>query len=209
MNRSPETGLEDFLTELALVSDVDEVEEKEQAIVFMTLHSAKGLEYPVVFLSGMDEGIFPHSRSLLDDEQLEEERRLCYVGITRARKKLYLTRAWQRTIYGNKSYYMASRFLNEIPPEYITEISSDMGNNTTSGSQKFATDKEHGTSFHRNNVPSGNVGLGPGDRVKHTKWGEGTVIDIDGIDEEMQISINFPSVGEKHLILKYAPIIKI
>ena len=204
--RSPEAGLEDFLTELALVSDVDDMEEEEQAVVLMTLHSAKGLEFPLVFLTGMDEGIFPHSRSLLDDNQLEEERRLCYVGITRARKKLYMTRAWQRSLYGNTSYYMGSRFLNEIPPEFIIETSYGINNNVNSTSLESEVFKNEGIPF-QNNQPIGLIS--PGDRVRHSKWGEGTVIDIDGIDEEAQISISFPSVGEKHLILKYAPIVKI
>ncbi len=204
--RSPGGGLEDFLAELALVSDVDDMEEEEQAVVLMTLHSAKGLEFPIVFLSGMDEGIFPHSRSLLDDNQLEEERRLCYVGITRARKKLYMTRAWQRSIYGNTSYYMASRFLNEIPPEYIVETSYGVYNNVETTKHEPEGPKNEEKPFP-DNKPIGPICLG--DRVRHSKWGEGTVTYIDGIDEDAQISINFPSVGEKHLILKYAPIVKI
>lgn len=205
--RSSDLGLEDFLTELALVSDVDDMQEMEQAVVLMTLHSAKGLEFPIVFLSGMDEGIFPHSRSLLDDNQLEEERRLCYVGITRARKKLYLTRAWQRSLYGNTSYYMSSRFLNEISPEYLIESSGDTKNNINTRSSETKVLKDNTESPPENNEQIGPIR--PGDHIKHSKWGEGIVIDIDGIDEDAQISINFPSVGEKHLILKYAPIVKI
>lgn len=149
--------LEDFLTELALVSDVDDMEEEEQAVVLMTLHSAKGLEFPIVFLAGMDEGIFPHSRSLLDDNQLEEERRLCYVGITRARKKLYMTRAWQRSIYGNTSYYMASRFLNEIPPEYIVETSYGVNNNAETTRHEPEGLKNEGMPF-QDNQPIGPIG---------------------------------------------------
>ncbi|MDD4569335.1 MAG: DNA helicase PcrA [Tepidanaerobacteraceae bacterium] len=206
--RSPGGGLEDFLAELALVSDVDNMEEKEQAVVLMTLHSAKGLEFPIVFLSGMDEGIFPHSRSLLDDNQLEEERRLCYVGITRARKKLYMTRAWRRSIYGNKAYYSASRFLDEISPEYIIESSYDTGNNVDTVELQTQVPKTEVINSKDYDSFS-SCSIRPGDRVRHSKWGEGTVTDMDGIDEEAQISINFPLVGEKHLILKYAPIIKI
>lgn len=205
--RSSGLGLEDFLTELALVSDVDDMQEMEQAVVLMTLHSAKGLEFPIVFLSGMDEGIFPHSRSLLDDNQLEEERRLCYVGITRARKKLYLTRAWQRSLYGNTSYYMSSRFLNEISPEYLIESSGDTKNNINTRSSETKVLKDNTVYPPKNNEHIGSIR--PGDHIKHSKWGEGIVTDIDGIDEDAQISINFPSVGEKHLILKYAPIVKI
>lgn len=204
--RTSEARLEDFLTELALLSDVDDVEEKEQSIVLMTFHSAKGLEFPVVFLAGMDEGIFPHSRSLLDNEQIEEERRLCYVGITRAKRELYMTRAWQRSIYGNTSYYMASRFLNEIPPDYIAETSYGTFNNVTPSKQATESLQSQGRSFMDSQSFSS---ISPGDKVKHSKWGEGIVTGVDGIDEDAQISIIFPSVGEKHLMLKYAPIIKI
>jgi len=204
--KMPEATLEDFLTELALVSDVDNLEENSDAVVLMTLHSAKGLEFPIVFLAGMDEGIFPHSRSLLDESQLEEERRLCYVGITRAQNKLYMTRAWQRNLYGNTSYYTASRFLNEISEEYIIETSYGITDNTDSTRSEPEAFKNKEMSFQRNQ----SIGsICPGDRVRHSKWGEGIVLDIDGIDEDAQISISFPSVGEKHLILKYAPIVKI
>jgi len=196
--KMPNGTLEDFLAELALVSDVDNLDENSNAIVLMTLHNAKGLEFPVVFMAGMDEGIFPHSLSLFDENQLEEERRLCYVGITRAQKKLYMTRAWRRNLYGNISYYMASRFLNEISQEYVIETSYGIANNTAS--------KESETeAFKRPIITS----IAPGDRVRHIKWGEGIVLDVDGIDEDAQVSINFTSVGKKHLILKYAPIVKI
>jgi len=200
--RSPDVGLEDFLSELALVADIDDVEEEEQAIILMTLHSAKGLEYPVVFLAGLDEGIFPHSRSMLDDDQLEEERRLCYVGMTRAREKLYLTRAWQRSIYGNTSYYTASRFLDEIPQELLEEVSFNEKKEQprrSSYCDDFAP--SYSASYSRT--------LTPGDRVSHSKWGEGIVVDIDGMDEDAEVSISFPEIGVKHLILKYAPIVKL
>lgn len=195
--KNPEGTLEDFLTELALVSDVDNLDENSDAVVLMTLHSAKGLEFPVVFLAGMDEGIFPHSRSLFDSEQLEEERRLCYVGITRAQQKLYMTRAWQRSLYGNTSYYTASRFLNEISEEYIMESSYGIA------------DKPYSAKPESEAISGSKSSISPGDRVRHAKWGEGIVLDIEGIDEDAQITINFPSVGEKHLILKYAPIVKL
>jgi len=198
--KMPHGTLEDFLAELALVSDVDDLENNSNAVVLMTLHNAKGLEFPVVFMAGMDEGIFPHSLSLLDENQLEEERRLCYVGMTRAQKKLYMTRAWQRSLYGNTSYYMASRFLNEISQEYIIETSYGIVENPDSSKQKREIP---------NQAPESMAFLEPGDRVRHLKWGEGIVLKVDGIDEEAQITINFLSVGEKHLMLKYAPIVKI
>ena len=195
--KMPDGTLEDFLTELALVSDVDDLDEDSDAVVLMTLHNAKGLEFPIVFMAGMDEGIFPHSRSLLDEDQLEEERRLCYVGMTRAKKKLYMTRAWQRSLYGNTSYYAASRFLNEISDEYIIETSYGIADNAAVCRSEPEVSKKSVAN------------ISPGDRVRHLKWGEGIVLDIEGIDEDAQISINFPSVGEKCLILKYAPIVKI
>ncbi|HHW03236.1 MAG TPA: DNA helicase PcrA [Thermoanaerobacterales bacterium] len=216
--RVPEGGLEDFLAETALLSDVDELSDKEQAVVLMTLHSAKGLEFPAVFLAGMDEGIFPHSRSMLDDDELEEERRLCYVGITRAKKLLYITRAWRRNLYGNTSFYSPSRFIDEIPPELLEEMTPGVQGNEL----KAAASEDRGDSRFVSGTGASNMaaarsssragssgGLKPGDRVKHSKWGEGTVVDIDGMDEDAEVSINFPSVGLKHLILKYAPIIKI
>ncbi|MFY9218577.1 MAG: DNA helicase PcrA [Tepidanaerobacteraceae bacterium] len=195
--KMPDGTLEDFLTELALVSDVDDLDEDSDAVVLMTLHNAKGLEFPIVFMAGMDEGIFPHSRSLLDEDQLEEERRLCYVGMTRAKKKLYMTRAWQRSLYGNTSYYAASRFLNEISDEYIIETSYGIADNAAVCRSEPEVSKKSVAN------------ISPGDRVRHLKWGEGIVLDIEGIDEDAQISINFPSVGAKCWILKYAPIVKI
>jgi DNA helicase-2/ATP-dependent DNA helicase PcrA len=191
------------------------------------------LEFPVVFLAGMDEGIFPHSRSILDEDEIEEERRLCYVGITRARKMLYLTRAWQRNIYGNTSYYSASRFLNEIPQELLEELAPNGGNGIASATGRSneagitasrgygAASRTGGGANFKERVTAGGSGgnfrdsgflpgnLKPGDRVKHSKWGEGTVMDLEGMDEDAEITINFPSVGVKHLILKYAPIIKV
>jgi DNA helicase-2/ATP-dependent DNA helicase PcrA len=216
--RVPGGTLEDFLAEAALLSDVDDLSEAEQAVILMTLHSAKGLEFPVVFLAGMDEGIFPHSRSMMDEDELEEERRLCYVGITRAKKILYLTRAWRRNIYGNTSYYSASRFINEIPPELLEELApGGQGAEIKASAARDHLDSQFmsGTrtpTAPASGGPSSSVspgGLKPGDRVKHSKWGEGTVVDIDGMDEDAEISIHFASVGLKHLILKYAPIIKI
>lgn len=208
-DRSPEGSLEDFLAELALVSDVDQLDENQKAVVLMTLHSAKGLEFPVVFLAGMDEGIFPHARSLFDPEQLEEERRLCYVGITRAQKILYMTRAWQRSLYGNTSYYDSSRFLDEIPQELFDDLSQT----STNQEEETKSLPTSNSSWNRRvNVtgpaPRKNI-LQPGDRVKHAKWGEGIVTDINGMDEDSEIVISFSSVGTKHLILKYAPIVKI
>ncbi len=208
--RLPGAGLEDFMAEAALISDVDELPEDEQAVVLMTIHSAKGLEFPVVFLAGMDEGIFPHARSMFDPDQLEEERRLCYVGITRAKRLLFMTRAWRRNIYGNISYYSASRFLNELPQELTEE---EINGSTVQPSAEYAEtgcvqNTPIAPPFELHGYMSKNR-LMPGDIVRHSKWGDGLVVDIDGIDEDAQVSINFRSVGLKHLILKYAPITKV
>lgn len=242
--RVPDGSLEDFLAEAALLSDVDDLSEAEQAVILMTLHSAKGLEFPVVFLAGMDEGVFPHARSMLDEDELEEERRLCYVGITRAKKILYLTRAWQRSLYGNTSYYSASRFIDEIPRELLEEIAPDGKRDSFKNANKELSEPglssgsiytgEVASAGYNPSMPAANRSfsvpsrssgfsgssvsksfaspsrsLKPGDRVRHSKWGEGTVVSFDGMDEDAEISIDFPSVGLKHLILKYAPIIKI
>ncbi len=202
---TPDGSLGDFLASLALVSDVDDLEDEGRTVVMMTLHCAKGLEFPIVFLTGMDEGIFPHSRSLLEDDQLEEERRLCYVGITRAQEKLYMTRALSRNIYGNTSSFEASRFLKEIPQEVITETTYVMNNNTDTVNYKSRALQYKNTPFLNNQI----IGpLKPGDKVVHTKWGEGIVKDVDGIDEDEQVSVDFLSVGEKHLMLKYAPLLR-
>lgn len=191
--KSSDASLGDFLTELALVADVDALEEDESAVVLMTLHSAKGLEFPVVFLAGMDEGIFPHSRSMSDPNQLEEERRLCYVGITRAKKKLYLTRAWRRNIYGNMSYYTPSRFIDEIPPELLEENEGDVESESSfDNGQKFDLTL-----------------LRVGDKVRHKKFGDGIVVEIIGKEENAQIVVDFNFEGQKTLLLAYAPLTKI
>ena len=119
-DRHAEENLDAFLEQIALVTDLDGYNEEQDAVVLMTLHTAKGLEFPVVFLAGLEETVFPHARSQLDETELEEERRLCYVGMTRAEQKLYMTRAWQRTIYGKTVYNQPSRFLDEIPEELKT-----------------------------------------------------------------------------------------
>ncbi|MDN5331735.1 MAG: ATP-dependent helicase UvrD/PcrA [Tepidanaerobacteraceae bacterium] len=212
----PGASLQDFLAEIALVSDVDELDYNKDAVVLMTLHSAKGLEFPVVFLSGMDEGIFPHSRSMFDEDELEEERRLCYVGITRAKKRLYLTRAWKRNLYGNTSFYSASRFIDEIPARLIKEIGPE--DDTLSEGEKVREVKKAETVVPRKagtKMPSGNgtrketLQLNPGDRVKHSKWGEGVVTAVYGKGEDAEIAVNFASEGTKRLLLKYAPLVKI
>ncbi|KXG78040.1 ATP-dependent DNA helicase PcrA [Fervidicola ferrireducens] len=209
----PGASLQDFLAEIALLSDVDELDDNKDAVVLMTLHSAKGLEFPVVFLSGMDEGIFPHSRSMFDEYELEEERRLCYVGITRAKKRLYLTRAWRRNLYGNTSFYSASRFIDEIPARLLKEIGpEDDTLEEDVGEVKKTKPVVHFKSAIKQSSETEKrkeLKLNPGDRVKHSKWGEGVVTAVYGKGEDAEIAVNFASEGTKRLILKYAPLVKI
>ena len=204
-----------FLTDLALIADIDSLDKEEnqstEKIVLMTMHAAKGLEFPVVFIIGMEENVFPHSRSMGDDEEMEEERRLAYVGITRAERKLYLTSASYRTLYGRASYNSPSRFIAEISADITEVISANSG---------FAIG---GGSSSRNAAPvrsavkkpvyksSGGdkVGWRAGDKAVHKKWGTGMVVSVKGMGEDVELDIAFPDpVGIKRLLAKFAPIEK-
>ncbi|MFO7290057.1 MAG: DNA helicase PcrA [Bacillota bacterium] len=197
--RSEEKSLVDFLTDLALLSDIDTLDEEAEgdAVVLMTLHSAKGLEFPCVFLVGMEEGLFPHLRSLEDDDALEEERRLAYVGITRAKRELYLTRARIRSLFGHTVSHSPSRFLDEIPGHLVERVQS-----RTPVFQSPARRRE----------PVRPVGASAdawrvGDKVRHAKWGTGTVVKVEGEGEEAELDVAFPSpVGIKRLLARFAPI---
>jgi len=190
-----------FLEEVSLVSDTDGLND-DSSVSLLTLHSAKGLEYPAVFIVGLEDGIFPHVRSLGDPSELEEERRLAYVGITRAEKRLYLTHAWSRTLYGSTQYNPVSRFLEEIPEECITEVE---GGTATDTSFISNVQKPKGPS------PSGanHMGLKIGDDVRHGTFGDGVIIDIKGRGDDMEALIHFVDSGEKTLLLSWAPIEKI
>ena len=191
-----------FLEEVSLVSDTDDLND-DSSVSLLTLHSAKGLEYPAVFIVGLEDGIFPHIRSLGDPNELEEERRLAYVGITRAEKRLYLTHAWNRTLYGSTQYNPVSRFIEEIPEEFVTEVGG--GTSTTDTSFVSSVQKPKGPS------PSGanQIGLKMGDDVRHGTFGDGVIIDIKGRGNDMEAVINFVDLGEKTLLLSWAPIEKI
>ena len=191
-----EEGLTGFLEQLALITDTDTVEGEETGVTFMTLHNAKGLEFPVVFMVGMEDGVFPHLRSLGDPDQLEEERRLCYVGITRARERLYLLNAWSRSLWGGLNYNPASRFLAEIPVELVSQANER---------------KPSATSASR--VPSRGRGLADpsafkvGQEVEHAKWGRGTILEIARSNSGVEATVNFPGAGgEKRLDLSLAPL---
>lgn len=213
MDSNPDGNLQDFLENVALVSDVDDFESSDSKVTLMTLHAAKGLEFPVVFLTGLDEGLFPHSRTLLDPAQVEEERRLAYVGITRAERQLYVTNAITRTMYGRISAYMPSRFLAEIPPQLMEDYhrKSVMPQSRTTavpGKQRVSIlTKPVASSLPKKHAVTDT--FAKGDKVRHKIWGIGTVLDVIGEGPNMQMKIQFPTKGVRQVVVKYAPLEKI
>jgi ATP-dependent DNA helicase UvrD/PcrA len=214
---NPEGTLAEFLQEISLYADIDSLEETEPLVTLMTLHNAKGLEFPVVFITGMEEGLFPHSRSL-DEQRLEEERRLCYVGITRARDSLYLSYARSRTLHGGAGYKLPSRFLGEIPPKF-TEHRAGEGAGATRGAYggRGQQGGDWGGQGAGRSYPQSPAAKGPparrevtpgafspGDKVLHAKFGEGVVL---GLEPGGVIRVFFPDSGDqKRLLLEYAPL---
>ncbi|HEY9086476.1 MAG TPA: DUF3553 domain-containing protein [Candidatus Tyrphobacter sp.] len=197
-----EPTLAGFLANIALVSDIDALEEGASYVTLMTLHSAKGLEYATVFLTGLEEGVFPHSRTLAEPHEIEEERRLAYVGITRAMDRLYLTFAQRRALFGNSYAYPRSRFLDEIPAlEFLESESVALPRPAGGRWREVAIHESAGAGMH--------MELGAGSRVRHPKWGEGTIASIVGAGGDGLVTIDFPNVGQKMLMLKYAPLEKI
>src|SRR5215468_3639705 len=200
-------SLADFLEQVSLVADADQVPEGEDhggLVTLMTLHTAKGLEFPVVFLTGMEENVFPHQRSVGDDKELQEERRLAYVGITRAERRLYLTRALARAWWGRPEYHVQSRFLAEIPPGLI-EWRRDQTAAAAPASQRLAQRPGVRSPGNRR-VPA----LSPGDKVTHDAYGLGTVVSVQGSVDDPEAKIDFGGEhGIKHLVLRYAPIEKL
>ena len=190
-------GLADFLEQVALVSDADQYDEQASTVTLMTLHIAKGLEFPVVFIVGMEDGVFPHYRSMTDSAQLEEERRLAYVGITRAKERLYLTHAWSRSLFGQLSYNPPSRFLSEIPNDLLRQLEPRDG----LGGQVSPVSRVRGGREQ--------VEVRPGDTVLHDKWGEGVVLAVQGTGTDARATIAFSDVGEKQLMLAFAPLQKV
>ncbi|MCY0870317.1 MAG: DNA helicase PcrA [Firmicutes bacterium] len=202
-------GLEAFLAEVALVSDAEQAGgnagDGGDAVSLMTLHSAKGLEFPVVFLVGMEEGVFPHSRSLQEPEEMEEERRLCYVGITRAKDQLYVSHARMRTLYGQSRTNPPSRFLAELPADVVEDVAPAVPV-AKRMAPAVAGRLQVPASFGAN--PS--VSWVAGDRAHHRKWGAGVVVDTRGAGEDMEVVIRFgPPVGERTLMVRFAPIEKV
>lgn len=209
---NPDGTLQDFLENVALVSDVDEFESSESKVTLMTLHAAKGLEFPVVFLVGLDEGLFPHSRTLMDSSQIEEERRLAYVGITRAEQQLYVTNASTRTMYVRISAYMPSRFLAEIPEnlleEYHRKAAMPQQSTTTVPSKQRMSilSKPVASSLPKKHAVD--TTFAKGDKVRHKIWGIGTVLEVIGEGQNMQMKIQFPTKGIRQVVVKYAPLEK-
>ena len=229
------SDISEFLERVGLVADTDEIPNESSdfgdgEVLLMTLHAAKGLEFPVVFLLGMEEGIFPHVRALGDPDQMEEERRLAYVGITRARKILHLCNAWSRMLHGQTQYNPPSRFLDDIPEELIQregsqKSSRNLKNSTNSYSDiddwgfistdEFSSEEPSGRIFGKGtNQPENDsnsseahlLALEPGDDVKHKAWGIGVVVSVSGVEDRAEAVISFPSVGEKRLLLAWAPL---
>ncbi|HMG42351.1 MAG TPA: DNA helicase PcrA [Acidimicrobiales bacterium] len=218
--------VDEFLEQISLVSDADQLDDDPSYVVLMTLHAAKGLEFPAVFLIGMEDGVFPHLRSLTEPDQLEEERRLAYVGITRARKRLYLSHAWSRTLFGGTQYNAASRFIDEIPARLVHDIdgnrrasrrssreSSGYGSGSGSGTRVGAGRERIVEGALRARVPSRSgaetMGLKIGDDVRHNTFGEGVILGLTGDGDKTEAVVRFRDAGEKHLLLSWAPLEKI
>ncbi|MEE8283039.1 MAG: UvrD-helicase domain-containing protein [candidate division NC10 bacterium] len=202
VQRSEDTTLQAFLDMVALLTNVDEgMRDTRGRVTLMTLHMAKGLEFPVVFIAGMEEGVFPHGRAYTDPEELEEERRLCYVGVTRAKKRLFLTAAVQRRLYGGESFNLPSRFLEEITPHLLERIEAP--------SPSYATSLEgYGASVLRYEVEADQTPFvdfyQPGIQVRHPEWGVGRIRERMGNGDEMKVVVTFPGIGTKKLKVKYA-----
>jgi DNA helicase II / ATP-dependent DNA helicase PcrA len=230
-------GLGDFLERVALVADADSIPDAPDddgggadggVVTLMTLHTAKGLEFPVVFVTGLEDGVFPHSRSLGDQPELEEERRLAYVGLTRAQQRLYVSRALMRSAWGAPAHNPGSRFLNELPVDLVdwkrTEAaqstwtrpdlsggrgSGSIGAPTAAGRRNFSSAALRADAAAKAKPARDIPSLEPGDRVQHDSFGLGTVVAIEGAGDRAVASIDFGSEGVKRLLLRYAPVEKI
>ncbi len=223
-------GLSDFLERVALVADTDQLPDATDdagVVTLMTLHTAKGLEFPTVFLTGLEDGVFPHSRALGDQPELEEERRLAYVGVTRARERLYLSRAVVRSAWGAPSHNPGSRFLDELPvdlvdwrrteaaqtswnrPDLASGSPARLGSPTDAGRRNFSSAALRADAAARSKPAREIPSLEPGDRVLHDSFGMGTVVALEGAADKAVASIDFGSEGVKRLLLRYAPVEKL
>ena len=210
LGEDEEISLAGFLEKVSLVADADEIPEGEDhggVVTLMTLHTAKGLEFPTVFLTGMEDGIFPHSRTLGEQDEIEEERRLAYVGLTRARERLYISRAEYRSSWGTPTYNPASRFLDEIPEnliEWRNASSSSLSPSLVRKTRTVTAAPPRATGKKINSIE-----LAVGERVSHDTFGLGTVVATAGEGEKAEATINFGEYGEKRLLLRYAPVEKL
>ena len=206
---NPNGTVEDFLEQVALVNDVDSFEQEESKVTLMTLHAAKGLEFPIVFLGGLEEGLFPHSRTLMNPEEIEEERRLAYVGITRAEKELYISNATTRTVFGRTSSYLPSRFIDAIPEELVDglrakrKVPDDIKRHVPQ--HMSVTSRPVTKPIVRNEVIAD---WKVGDTAIHSKWGNGKVINVAGEGAGMKLTIEFPTQGVRVVMAKFAPVKK-
>lgn len=206
---NPTGTVEDFLEQVALINDVDSFEQEESKVTLMTLHAAKGLEFPIVFLGGLEEGLFPHSRTLMNPEEIEEERRLAYVGITRAEKELYISNATTRTVFGRTSSYLPSRFIDEIPEELVDglrakrKVPDDIKRHVPQ--HMSVTSRPVTKPIVRNEVIAD---WKVGDTAIHSKWGNGKVINVAGEGAGMKLTIEFPTQGVRVVMAKFAPVKK-
>ena len=223
----PEVGLLAFLEEVALATDVDEYDESENAVTLITLHGAKGLEFPVVFIVGMEEGVCPHVRSFDDSARMEEERRLCYVGMTRAKERLYLVYAFRRTLYGTTNVNTPSRFLADIPRHLVKGWEKKASATKSRGSSNSVSSASYTSQgqVHVGHVRASDEAVKeaqkpkralpaepafkPGDRVKHPKFGDGIVINVSVLSDDHEVSVAFPEIGVKRLSLSFAPLEKV
>ncbi|MFM8944879.1 MAG: DNA helicase PcrA [Actinomycetota bacterium] len=210
---SPDGTLAEFLEQVALVSDADEIDDGAGGkVTFMTLHTAKGLEYPVVFMVGMEDNVFPHFRSMGNPDQLEEERRLAYVGVTRARQRLYLTNAWERSLFGQTSYNPPSRFLAEMPTELVRALGDEeepggrVIGRRAGGAAAAPASSPVTIAAPARRPP---LRVEPGDTVRHDRYGEGVVIAISGRDDDLEAHIRFDDGKERRLLLAYAPLARV
>ena len=203
--------LAEFLEGISLVSDIDAYDEDLDAVVMMTIHSAKGLEFPVVFLAGIEEGLCPGMRSAGDEESIEEERRLCYVAITRAQERLYLTKTTSRTIFGKTAPSIPSRFFDEVPPEYTEEAGSFRAGLAKSASKMgiFYSEKPKMQSFDSPSSPDDSAKFKPGDIIEHRKFGRGRIVTVQDFGSDAILQIDFDSIGTKQLMAKFAKLVKV
>lgn len=216
---NPEFELSDFLEDVALVTDIDSYNSDEDSVVLMTLHSAKGLEFPIVFIPGMEEGIFPGSQSMYSEEDMEEERRLAYVGITRAREKLYLINAQQRMLYGTTSRNPASRFLREIPENVTEDVTVRMFSSSSFGGRKIGGETQKSSYAHRfgqsghtagKSAPSAPAGsYSAGDTVRHKTFGTGVILSVQPMGNDTLLEVAFDKAGTKKMMANFARLEKV